>query len=201
MTIRPGEPWGDTIARPGDLFVVSSDADLASHLGASAAGARPVGVDGGDLHRSLGAPGRRDQVQRLPLDLLHVTADGRRHVAVAHVVMRRRWPTGWWRGRIVAVMNVDRIGALNVAPRAHPNDGRFDIVEVDAAMSVRQRLQARTRLRHGTHVPHEAITVRRATRQSWNLAPAMQLWIDGVPRGSASSVEVSIVPDAATVHV
>ena len=37
-------------------------------------------------------------------------------------------------------MNVDRLGHWDVAPRAHPNDGRVDVVEVDAAMSAARPL-------------------------------------------------------------
>ena len=62
--------------------------------------------------------------------MLRVDADGRRLTAVAHVVARGGGP--WWRGPIVAVMNADRLGRWDVAPRAHPNDGRLDVVEVDA---------------------------------------------------------------------
>ena len=51
--------------------------------------------------------------------------------------------------------------AHDVAPRAHPNDGRFDVVEVSAAMPARARLQAWRRLATGTHVPHPDITTRR----------------------------------------
>lgn len=197
MTIRPGEPWGETIDRPVDLVVVSSDAELAERVDRIDVDDGPTGLDGGDLHASLGAPGFRSPVQRLPIDLLRVRVNGQSYVAVAHVVMRRRS----WMGPIVAVMNVDRVGPFNVAPRAHPNDGRFDIIEVAAAMPARQRVEARKRLRHGTHVPHDAITVRRATTESWRFERDMQIWIDGVRRCSARNVEIQISPDAASVDV
>jgi hypothetical protein len=195
MTIRSGEAWGDTVARPDDLIVVSSDADLAEHV--ARGDGRPVGLDGGDLHNSVGAPGHRDPVQRLPIDVLRLRADGRDYVAVAHVILRRRT----WLGPIVAVMNVDRVGKFDVAPRAHPNDGRFDIVSGDATMSVRQRLQARRRLRHGTHVPHDAISVRRAVGETWRFDRRLQMWIDGVRRESIEHIEIEIETDAATIYV
>ena len=55
------------------------------------------------------------------------------------------------------MLNADRIGAWDVAPRAHPNDGQLDVVEVDASMGLRDRWQASRRLATGTHVPHPAI--------------------------------------------
>lgn len=185
MTIRPGEHWGTEVARPADLVEVDADASLAAR------GGEPTGLRGGDLYVSLGAPARRDPVQRLPIDGLRVTLDGVDHDAVAHVVMRR----SWWRGRVVAVMNVDHIGDWNVAPRAHPNDGRLDIVEVDAAMTVRDRWAARRRLAAGTHVPHPRIRTRRAEAERWEFDRPTSVWIDGVAAGSSRIVEVEIVPD------
>lgn len=195
MTIRRGEPWGSEVGRPADLLVVGSDADVAAAF--SDAPARPVGVSGGDLHRSLGAPIARADAQRLPLDVLRVSADGVDHVAVAHVVARR----SWWRGRIVGAFNVDHLGPWNVAPRAHPNDGRMDVIEVDGAMPLRQRWQARARLPAGTHVPHPMISTRTASETSWSFDRPHGLWLDGRRVGDVSSLRVAVEPDAFAVIV
>lgn len=195
MTIEKGRPWGDPVDRPDDLLVVDSDAALV--LALVDEGARPVGVSGGDLHVSLGSPPDRRAMQRLPLDLLKCKFDDRSAVAVAHVVMR----SSWWRGPIVAAMNVDHVGDWNVAPRAHPNDGRFDVVEVAPSMSFRDRWQARRRLAGGTHVPHPAITTSSASERSWQFDRAMTVWVDGVRAGTARSVSIEVVPDAGTVYI
>jgi hypothetical protein len=191
VTIRPGEPWGTEIARPGDLVEVDTDHALAAR------GSALTGVRGGDLFQSLGAPPSRDPVQQLPVDGLRVRLDGEVRDAVAHVVLRR----GWWRGRLVAVMNVDRLGDWNVAPRAHPNDGRFDVVEVDPAMTLRDRWAARGRLPAGTHVPHPRISVSRGTSQRWTFDRPIGVWLDGVSAGRHRVVEVEIVPDRYLVVV
>jgi diacylglycerol kinase family enzyme len=136
-------------------------------------------------------------MQRLSIDLLRLTVDGTSHVAVAHVVLRR----SWWRGRIVALMNADHIGTWNLAPRAHPNDGRFDIVEVAPAMSVRHRIQAFRRLPNGNHVPHPAITTSAVAAATWAFDPPMKLWIDGVRCGTVRHLEAHIEPDAFAIHV
>jgi hypothetical protein len=195
MTIRRGEEWGESVARPDGIRELSTDAALADHVASGSI--EPVAVVGGDVHRSLGAPPPRATVQRVPMDLLAVTLDESEVVAVAHVVARR----SWWRGRIVAVMNVDHLGEWNVAPRAHPNDGRFDVVEVGAQMSTRQRIQARGRLRQGTHVPHPRITTATATARAWEFDRATPVWIDGVCRGSCRRLAVTIRPDAYRIHV
>jgi hypothetical protein len=195
MTIRKGEPWGSSVERPPGLMVAGSDRQLAS-LVADRLG-QPLGVSNGDVYRSIGAPGERSELVRLPMDLLRVEADGRRLCAVAHVVVRR----SWWYGGIVAVMNVDHVGEWNVAPRAHPNDGRFDVLEVDPAMTVRQRLQARGRLVQGTHVPHPKIATRTGTRSDWTFERAQRLWLDGEQVGSVRVLSVEVEADAFAIHV
>jgi hypothetical protein len=188
MTIRPGEPWGEPAVRPADLVVASSDAELAALV---AAGHREVGVSNGDLHRSLGAPPMRADVQRLPLDALRVVVDGRELLAVAHVVAAR----SWWRGRVVFVMNTEHLGERDVAPRAHPNDGRFDVVEIDPGMPLRARWEARRRMPHGTHLPHPSISLRRATDALWSFERPTPVRVDGVAVGAARRLEVTIEPD------
>lgn len=196
MTIRRGEEWGATVPRPADLVVAASDAELARLVSADPTGT--YGLSGGDLFRALGEPAPRDPVQRLPVDAFEVVIDGGPAVlAVAHVVARR----GWWRGPLLAVMNADHVGTWNVAPRAHPNDGRADVVEVAASMSVRHRWQARTRLPQGTHVPHPAITVTTTTGATWTFDRPARVWVDGVARGRARSLAVRVRPDHFAIHV
>jgi len=195
VTIRKGEPWGVPVDRPPGLLLVDSDAAVARS--AVTDPDEPVGLTGGDLHRSLGSPPPREEMQRLPIDVLQVTVDGAEFTAVAHVVARR----SWWRGPVMAAMNVDHIGSWNVAPRAHPNDGRVDVVEVDARMSLRQRWQARGRLVAGTHLPHPLITVRTATTVEWASPRPIGVWVDGRRVGSARSVSIRVVPDAFAVLI
>jgi hypothetical protein len=194
MTIRPGDDWGELVAIPDDLVDADSDAALAACV--TRGDRRAVRVRGGDLLATLGGPVPGDRVRRLPIDLLRVTADDRSYVAVAHVVARR----SWWRGPVLAVMNVDRLGHWDVAPRAHPNDGRADIVEIAAAMGPRARWQAWRRLPTGTHVPHPQLATRRAKRVEWTFERPLRLWVDGVARGTVRSLRVEVEPDAAVVH-
>lgn len=196
MTIRKGESWGSEVARPAALRVAHTDAELASWIAADPGG--EYTVDDGDLHRTVGAPGSPGAtMHRLPIDVLAVAADRREHVAVAHVVLRRRW----WRGRVVFVCNVGHVGTWNVAPRAHPNDGRFDVVEIASSMRLRERWEARRRLPTGTHVPHPAISMRTAHEWSWSDPDGARVWVDGVDAGSATAVTVRLLPDAAAILI
>lgn len=196
MTIRKGAAWGTEVPRPDTLRIARTDRELAAFVRADPGGC--YGVAGGDLHRTVGAPRPGGPtVHRLPIDVLEVVTDRSEHLAVAHVVVRRRG----WRGRIVFVCNVDHVGTWNVAPRAHPNDGRFDVVDVDGGMRWRERLEARRRLPTGSHLPHPAIAVRTATEWTWSGPPGHRVWIDGVDVGPRSEVRVGIRPDAAAIHV
>lgn len=193
MTIRRGEEWGHPVDRPRELRTLTGDAELAAAIPTS----DPVSVSAGDLHRAVGSPSPRPTMQLVHIDLLHVTADGRALSAVAHVVARR----SWWRGAVVMVMNTDHLGEWNVAPRGHPNDGRFDVVEIDPTMTLRERWQVRQRLPQGTHLPHPRISTRMPTGASWHFDRPLDLWVDGVESGRVTELAVRIEADAFELHI
>jgi hypothetical protein len=200
VTIRRGEEWGETVARPPALVAADDDAALARLVTADPHS--DYTLTGGDLFRAVGSPAPRDPVQRLPIDALEVRLDDASPViAVAHVVARCAGRLGWWRGPLLAVMNSDHVGEWNVAPRAHPNDGRVDVVEVAAGMSTRQRWQARSRVVSGTHLPHPAIAVRSVVDAAWTWTAPMAVRVDGVPVGRARRLTVRVVPDHFAIHV
>lgn len=197
MTIRRGEPWGSEVPRPPDLRVATDDADLARLIASSPGGTYTVGA--GDLHRALGSPRTpptANTVWRVPIDLLEVDLGDRTLIAVSHVLIRDR---GWF-GRIAVVTNAGHLGDWNVAPRAHPNDGRFDVVDVERRMRLRDRWEARRRLPTGGHVPHPAISVRTATDWTWHGERPAAVRIDGRDVGRHRSVAVRCRPDAVAIH-
>ncbi len=208
MTIKPGQAWGLPVPRPSALVVVHSDAELAMAL--SRQPGTPLGVGGGDLARTLGVTSAssrtmstRETVNEYLIDLLEVRLDDAEEpiTAVAHVVARAPSSSGrWLRGRILAVMNAEFIGAWDVAPRGHPNDGRVEVFDIDASMSVRERLAARRRLPTGTHVPHPRIGTRSVRTGTWQFESRLDIVVDGRHLGRASSLSIDVVADAATVY-
>lgn len=204
MTIRPGDAWGRSVARPDALIVAAGDADIVAAVLAAQRDGPPVAVGGGDLARTLGNPPLADRAElnELPIDLVVVTVDGGpAHTACAHVTAHSPWwRGGWWRGPVVIAMNAEFLGGLDVAPRGHPNDGRIEVFEVASSMSVRARLAARRRARHAGHVPHPDITTRSLRRADWQFAAPMAVRVDGRRVGAARRMEIRVEPDAAVVY-
>lgn len=191
MTIRAGEEWGRPAPDGTTATAAAGDADLARRLADGDGG--PFTVTSGDLHRAVGAPPPGRGVTLLPVDSLAVRLDdGPERLVVAHVVARR----GWWRGPLLAVCNVDYVGEWNVAPRAHPNDGRIDIVQVAPAMRLRARWHAWRRLPQGTHVPHPDVTTRSVRQAEFTFARPLDVWLDGAAAGRASKIAVTVHADA-----
>ena len=205
MTVEKNRDWGEAAAGadlPADLVVVRSDAE-ARHVLEEArrtgADLPPLGLLGGDLCRTLGGRGDearlRDAGTRATVDLGVALLDGRRHLFVAHLVLRR----SWWRGRVTAVMNAQFVGPWDVAPRAHPGDGRLDVLDGDLGPG--DRWKARSRLATGTHVPHPGIAQSRPAAWTVELDRPTPAWIDGERVTEARRVAVRLEPDAVTVVV
>ncbi len=209
MTLERGKDWGTPGPLPPDGVVARTDAEVrtvvetARRTGASPP---PVGLLGGDLARTLGGRGdearlRSPEAVHLPVDVGSVLLDGRQFWFVAHLVARSPGPLGWWRGRVVALMNAQYRGDWDVAPRAHPGDGRFDVGDVDPAFSLADRVKARRRLGHGLHVPHPRIAQHRVATWQERFTPAQHVWLDGQSLGPVGQVVARVEPGALTVVV
>jgi len=205
MTVRRGEAWGRTGPAPTGLVEVRSDAELHQLVNDRRRAGEPIppiGLLGGDLCRTLGGTGSPERLHGdsavvATVDLGCALLDGRVAWFAGHAIARR----SWWRGSIVAAMVAEYVGEWDVAPRGHPGDGRFDIVEVDAAMRLGQRWKARSRLANGTFLPHPSIATRTSANGSWELPPGHHVWLDGVDAGECRNLVVRVEPDAYTACV
>lgn len=207
MTIRRGEEWGRTVPRPEGLVRVRSDSELRG-LVSAARGAgtaiAPIAPVGGSLARTLGVTGASTDpagpstvMRELPVDIVRVELAGAHLWFVGHLIARR----GWWRGPVVAAMNAQFLGRYDVAPRSHPNDGRIDVLEVAASMSLGQRVQARRRLATGAHVPHPDIAERRAARIELDFGRPLDVRLDGEVVARAAGCRLEVEPDSLLVYV
>ena len=202
MTIRKGKPWGEPAECPPNVRVVSTDRALRHWVlqqrGRDASIAS-IGVAGGDLARTCGAAGGGHPcTAKVTVDVMRVVLDGRDPTwGVAHIVARR----DWLRGEVVFVMNAQYLGRYDVAPRSHPNDGKFDVLRVDPSMGWRDRLQARRRAQRGAHLPHPDLSVRSNREIDVEFERPMIVWIDGERQGPASRLRVVCEPDAMAIYV
>ena len=203
MTIERGVDWGEPGDVPPDAVFVVSDLEAAAvvtEARRSGAPIPPICLLGGDLARTVGAGGdsarlRRGEGTRLSVDVGAALVDGRLYWFVAHLVARR----SWWRGRIVVAANAAFIGRWNVAPRAHPGDGRLELLDGDPPLS--DRWKARRRLPAGTHLPHPAITTRRVDAAQFEFERPTPIHLDGTGAGTARVVSVRVEADALQVWI
>jgi len=203
VTIEKHQTWGAPGPLAADGVLVHRDAEARAVVERNRRAQTPIpplGLLGGDLCRTVGGRGdearlRSADAMTLPVDLGSVLVDGRQHWFVAHLVARR----SWWRGRVVAVMNAQWIGAWDVAPKGHPNDGQLDVLDGDLGLD--DRLKLRSRLATGTHVPHPGIAVSRVAALQVAFPRPTPIWLDGERIGSARTLSIRTEPDALTCVV
>lgn len=216
MTIEKGQTWGEP-APPELVPIVSADdVDLARlAFDERRAGRHPVlSVADGDLLHTLGLSGHRsaDERHAYPIDLGLATLDPDQNPVdapvpfVAHVVVGgRRLPGERLIARLfghgpaitVAVMNSAWLTDLRLGPRAHPNDGRLDVIE--GRVAFRERREAHRRSKSGSHLPHPDLTTTRTATWQSKFDHPRPVSIDGVDRGVVRSIRVELIPDALTV--
>ncbi len=211
MTIRRGHDWGDAGALAADAPVFATDFEASCALQASldSGGGLPaeIGLVGGDLHRTLGAPVheerdlRSGRAMRLPVDVGIVRMDsGEDVVMLAHLVAMSAGRGRIFNGKTLVVMNGAFVGSLNLGPRAHPNDGRLDVTI--GTLPRADRRQARTRALTGSHLPHPALAEQRIAAATFDLGPdGLVVQVDGRHVGRARRLEVECRPDALVVVV
>jgi hypothetical protein len=198
VTIKRGEEWGTPGPRPDGTIVVASDAQaraVVEPLRRANEPIPPLAPRRGDLARTVGAIGPREETRLLPCDLGAALLDGKLHWFVSSLVAGEPFR----RGRCVAVMNAAWLGDWNVAPKAHPNDGLLDIL--DMQLSFAQARQAGKRAKLGDHLPHPGIEVSRMAAMQLELARPLVVRLDGEVVGSFRTISVRCEPDALTVVV
>ena len=213
MTIRKLEPYGIQASRPLNLVTRQSDYELAQHF-TSHDRAVPCTVIQGGIAQSLGITGdvQRDltshathldqQMTRVDLDLLQIdyrtvaSGENSLQIIVAGTLsLQNRTPlstflifsnSGYWRER-------------DLLPRAHPNDGFVDVLEVDPNITARQRALAWRRSKTGSHLPHPHLRVSRTTDFQWSGRPSNMI-ADGVAFNEVVWLQCTVLADAMDIY-
>ena len=196
MTIERGKDWGRVASVPDDIEWADSDRAAAEIITAARRAnlpMPPVALTSGDLARTLGGRGGRlheGEGTHVHVDLGAVLIDGKLQWFIAHLVARR----SWLRGRIIVAANAAFIGDWNIAPRAHPGDGRLDVLDGNPGLG--DRWKARSRMQSGTHLPHPKISVRRVEATQIELERETPVRLDGHLVGTARSLSIRLEPNA-----
>jgi len=216
--IRPGERWGTEASGPSDFDVAGSDPALAAVVGRGLADPliRFNPGRGSDLARAVGlVAGAAPAGMALPLDAFDLMVDGSpaRRVAVNSIVVGvapdrlRPWhrparlsveidgaPVEAGAATTLVVMNGQYLRGLDVSPRGHPGDG---VAEAQLyALPPGARRAMRSRLPGGAHLPHPAITIRRAHQITLRAPQPVPLEIDGAAAGRVTGLTVTLHPSA-----
>ncbi len=202
MAIDKGQPWGTAAPMPADGLVVRSDREARDAVEEARRRGRPLpvlGLVGGDLCRTLGGgrdPGRlrSPEAMTFNVDVGEALIDGKFHYFVAHLLAHTRA----WR-RSFAAMNAQWYGDWDLGPRSHPGDGLLDTY--DARLALADLLKVRSRLRHGSHLPHPGIRERRVAALQLDFERPLPVELDGGSVGKARALSIRVHPDALRVVV
>ena len=171
MVVRRGQNWG-SVGEPQPGTPVARDDAHAGEL--IQQGIREFVLASGDLAQTVGAslPAPDCSFRRLPIDLMKLRlVDSRgllcHHIALSHCLIRQRFLNGGLlRGRITVICNSQYLHGRDIAPRGHPNDGKFEVLEFSDDLSVRQRLLVLQKMKVGDHLPHPSIRFRQISERT-----------------------------------
>lgn len=209
VTIEKGTPWGEIVPFVSHLPTFDSLAELGLRLSAMmlSEGTMPpnstieVCTTARSFRDMLGLTDeqRADRI-KIPIDVFSVEvtflSGTKRFIAIDSVRISR----GLLRREIIHITNTGFWSGKHIATRAHPNDGFLDIVRVDQRMSLVQRVLAFRRLKWGTHIPHQHLSVTQDSSFSWT-GTTRTVVIDGTRHQRVIGLHVIVLPDAVTLYV
>ena len=208
MTIRKGQEWGHFENRPDDLQVVADDfsaSKLITNQSPDLKAPLKISIVNSGLSRTLGIKnGLHNSEQMLCTKFDVIEAN---YTSANSETVTRRCFIGnafiyknWLFGTTIAVLNSSFVGNRDWAPKAHPNDGKFDVVELETSMNLRQRLTAFRLMKSGSHLPHPKIRYTQATEYVFSDEKPLSMSIEGVRLGAVTNCVFKVLPDAVNLY-
>tara|TARA_X000001036_G_scaffold154077_1_gene146198 strand:+ start:2824 stop:3432 length:609 start_codon:yes stop_codon:yes gene_type:complete len=202
MNIEKGRSWGSLSPLPPEGVIIKTNKELLEKVN----DCKRQGIDlptfgllGGDLWRTLG--GRRaeerlygGEATTLDIDLGCALLDGKIFWFCAHMFIGSKL-----KGEKIFISNVAHYGKTNPAPKAHPGDGKFDMLEVK--LSPFQTFKAVKRVSAGTHIPHPGIKYKQVSSEQFSFEKKLSIEIDGKNIGKFSTVSIRIENEALRVVI
>jgi len=213
MTIRKFGEFGVAVDRPANLRLLMSDRAVAaayieslSHLNTKGAPDLHFTVGQGSLAQCLGIADRGDQptiraMTRVSIDVIKLqyrqehSSETHNLIVAGNAVLQKK-------GLVSSFLFVSNSGIWrnrDLLPRAHPNDGQFDVLEISSKITGRQLAQAWYRAKSGTHLPHPCLTASRQQQYTWSGDPCRLVADDVVYRG-VTWVQFTAICDAFTLY-
>jgi hypothetical protein len=209
MTIRKGSAWGSVQPEPPHLISCANERELGKSLELGSAGDL-YRLESGSLLTAMGVtfqenpPTRiRVTIDAVAVSYTDLSGSSRRIIAIGSAVIRGSGILG----QILVVSNTGFGHGLELLAKAHPNDGKLDVMMISDTMGVRQRLNALRRQRTNSHLPHPDIATSQQTALRWERpgnrrnVRRYRLFVDGFDCGRIQGASFEVLPDAATVYV
>ena len=207
MTIGRLSPYGTSVVRPQHLGVLRSDREIANDYLKGDQRAFNTVIQG-SIAQALGITSNVSEsndhalVTHVLLDLLQVefgttdTHDKPTSIVVAgSIVLQHRTLLKTH----LIISNSGIVRGRDVLPRAHPNDGYVDVLEVDEAITTRQRLSAWRRATTGSHLPHPQLRASRSTEFEWS-GRASRMVADDVTFAGVVWLRCKVLADATSLY-
>ena len=216
MTISKHGLYGTPVSRPSSLHVLRSDLGIAQHY-VSGDTATPCTVTKGSIAQALGIssgrvqdPEPNQQMTLVNIDLLQIdyrtttslnananakSSTTSRIVVAGSIAIQHRTLLS----TCLILSNSGLLRSRDVLPRAHPNDGFVDVLEVDPKISIRQRAIAWRRSAIGSHLPHPSFRVSRSIDFQWSGSPAHMI-ADGVTYKGVVWLQCTVLADAMKLY-
>ena len=216
MTISKHGLYGTPVSRPSSLHVLQSDLEIAQHY-ISGDTATTCTVTQGSIAQSLGIssgriqdPEPNQQMTLVNIDLLQIdyrtttslnananakSSTTSRIVVAGSIAIQHRTLLS----TCLILSNSGLLRSRDVLPRAHPNDGFVDVLEVDPKISIRQRAIAWRRSATGSHLPHPSFRVSRSIDFQWSGSPAHMI-ADGVTYKGVVWLQCTVLADAMKLY-
>ncbi len=207
MTIGRLSPYGTSVERPQHLGVLRSDREIANDFLKRDQRAFNTVIHG-SIAKALGVTSNvsesnaRALVTHVLIDLLQVefgTTDAQDQptsiVVAGSIVLQHR--TLIETHHIISNSGIVR--GRDVLPRAHPNDGYVDVLEIDESITTRQRLSAWRRAKTGSHLPHPQLRASRSTEFEWS-GRASRMVADDVTFAGVVWLRCKVLTDATSLY-
>jgi len=207
MTIDRLSPYGTSVVRPQHLGVLRSDREIANDFLNGDQRAFNTVIQG-SIAQALGITSNvsesnaRALVTHVLIDLLQVefgtidTQDKPSSIVVAGSIVLKHHTL--LKTHLV-ISNSGIVRGRDVLPRAHPNDGYIDVLEIDEAITTRQRLSAWRRAATGSHLPHPQLRASRSTEFEWS-GRASRMVADDVTFAGVVWLRCKVLTDATSLY-